>query len=71
MALVWGGAAGYDGNCVYRDEPPEVACARMLCPRRNICLVSLTERHFSIPPAARWCNSVEDRGEVHSYTIDF
>jgi hypothetical protein len=44
----------------------EVACARLLCPRRNICLVSLMEQHFLIPPAARWCNSVEGRGEVHS-----
>ena len=24
----------------------EVACARLLCPRRNICLVSLMEQHF-------------------------
>ncbi len=25
----------------------------------------LMEQHFLIPPAARWCNSVEDRDEVH------
>ena len=59
-------AARHDHHCLYRDEPPEVACARLLCPRRNICLVSLMEQHFLIPPAARWCNSVEGRGEVHS-----
>jgi hypothetical protein len=48
MALVRGGVAGYDHHCLYRDEPPEVACARLLCPRRNICLVSLMEQHFLI-----------------------
>ena len=31
---------------VHRDEFSEVACARLLCPRRNICLVSLMEQHF-------------------------
>jgi len=24
MALVWGGAAGYDGHCIHRDEPPAI-----------------------------------------------
>jgi len=24
MALVWGGAAGYDGHCIHRDKPSAI-----------------------------------------------
>jgi len=71
MALVRGSPARHDHHHVHRDEFSEAACARLLCPRRNICLVSLTERHFLIPPAARWCNSVEDRDVVKNRIVEF
>ena len=37
-----------------------------LCPRRNICLVSLMEQRFLIRPLGYSVRACKHRGEVHS-----